>query len=78
GTSILTVADDTLGVLYGHLACSLNEKHRTDSHGEKENDLNYEHNQTALTSGSTGKTTCEFIEERSRKTGNDTYKDYEG
>ena len=62
GTSILTVADDTLGVLYGHLACSLNEKHRTDSHGEKENDLDYEHNQTALTSGSTGKTACEFIE----------------
>ena len=75
GTAILTVADDALCILYGHFACSLNEKHGTDSDGKEQHDLDDEHHQTALTGCCTGQTACEFKEERSRETGDDTDKD---
>ncbi len=78
GTSVLAIADNTLGVLYGHLACSLHEEDCTYGDCEEQEDFNYEHDETALAAGGTRKTACEFVEERSRKTCNDTYKDDEG
>ncbi len=77
-TTVLTVADNTLGVLYGHFTCPLYQKHCTDGNGKQQHNFDDEHHKTAFATTGTGQTGSEFVEQCRWESGNDTYQDDEG
>ena len=78
GAAVLTVSDDTFGILHGDFTGTLDKQDSAYGYCEEQDYLDDEHHQAALAAGSTWQTADEFIGERSRESGYDTHQDDEG